>query len=245
MKIAADYGFNVSNNGFENACALQRAVLGGGEILISEPGIYEIADQVLLDDDTTLRFCEGSYLKRVDNPNGNGYVFINRGAYTKTYNENIFIGGLKLICNGIISSPEMKSSSRRIFGLNGHCSFFYVKNLTIRDFECLDLPKQNYCIHICTFENAKVENICVKGMKDAVHFGRGKHFSVRHGKFCTFDDPIALNGHDYITGNPELGWIEDGVIEDCYDLNADSTTGYFCRILAGAWTSLPKEYHHL
>ena len=236
MKIAADYGFNVKNDGFENTRALQSAVLGGGTIVISEPGVYEIADQVLLDDDTELLLCDGAYLKRVEHPDGNGYVFINRGAYTKTFNHNISITGLKLICNGVISSPEMKSCERKILGLNGHCSFFYVKNLKIRDFECLDLPKQNYCIHICTFENAEVENVLVEGMKDAVHFGRGKGFAVRHGKFRTFDDPIALNGHDYITGNPEMGWIEDGVIEDCYDLNDDSTTGYFCRILAGAWT---------
>lgn len=236
MKNAADYGLRISNDGFANTCALQNAVLGGGEIMISEPGVYEIADQILLDDDTALHFGEGVYLKRVENPDGNGYVFINRGAYTKTYNENISIDGLKLICNGVISNPEMRDSQRRILGLNGHCSFFYVKNLTIRNFECLDLPKHNYCIHICTFENVEVENVRVEGMKDAVHFGRGKNFSVRHGKFRTFDDPIALNGHDYIIGNPEMGWIENGLIEDCYDLNDDSTTGYFCRILAGAWT---------
>ena len=68
MKIAADYGFCASNNGFENARALQNAVLGGGEILIDKPGVYEIADQILLDDDTTLRFCEVAYLKSMDNP---------------------------------------------------------------------------------------------------------------------------------------------------------------------------------
>lgn len=32
-----------------------------------------------------------------------------------------------------------------------------------------------------------------------------------------------------------MGWIEDGLIEDCYDLADEDTTGYFCRILAGAW----------
>ena len=236
MKLAADYGFNVKNDGFANVVALQNAVLGGGEILIDEPGIYEIADQILLDDDTTLRFCEGAYLKRTENPEENGYVFINRGAYTRTYNENIAIIGLRLICNGVISSPKTECSKKVILGLNGHCSFFYVKNLTIRDFECMDLPKYNYCIHICTFEDIVLENLHVEGMKDAVHLGRGKRFVIRHGIFRAFDDPIALNGHDYITGNPELGWIEDGVIEDCLDLNADSTTGYFCRLLAGAWT---------
>ena len=139
MKFASDYGFKVNNDGFENARALQNAVLGGGEIFISEPGVYEIADQILLDDDTALHFGEGVYLKRVENPDGNGYVFINRGAYTKTYNENISIDGLKLICNGVISNPEMRDPQRRILGLNGHCSFFYVKNLTIWNFECLDL----------------------------------------------------------------------------------------------------------
>ena len=236
MKFAADYGFCASNDGLENARALQNAVLGGGEILIDKPGVYEIADQILLDDDTTLRFCEGAYLKRMENPEENGYVFINRGAYTRTYNENISIIGLRLICNGVIASPKTENSKKTILGLIGHCAFFYVKNLTIQDFECVDLPKYNYCIHICTFEDIVLENLHIEGMKDAVHLGRGKRFAIRHGIFRAFDDPIALNGHDYITGNPELGWIEDGVIEDCIDLNADSTTGYFCRILAGAWT---------
>ena len=32
-----------------------------------------------------------------------------------------------------------------------------------------------------------------------------------------------------------MGWIEDGLIEDCYDLADKDTTGYFCRILAGSW----------
>ena len=236
MKIAADYGFKANRDGLSNARALQNAVLGGGEILVDQPGVYEIADQIVLDDNTNLHFCEGAYLKRINNPDENGYVFINRGAYTKTYNENITITGLKLICNDVIASSEIPSSEKTILGLLGHCSFFYVKNLKIRNFECLDLPKKNYCIHICTFENAELENLHIEGLKDAVHFGRGKNFSVKHGVFRTFDDPIALNGHDYVQSNPELGWIEDGVIEDCYDLNAESTTGYFCRILAGAWT---------
>ena len=60
---------------------------------------------------------------------------------------------------------------------------------------------------------------------------------VRHGIFKTYDDPIALNAHDYTTSNPELGWIEDGLIEDCIDLDdpENGTTGFFARILAGGW----------
>lgn len=236
MKFAADYGFKPENNGLTNARALQKAVDGGGDIYIAEPGIYEIADQVVLGDDTSLYFCAGSYLKRVNNPQKNGYVFVNSGAYTKTYNHNIKIIGLHLICNEVRSMDKTKRSKKVVLGLRGHCSFFYVKNLVIRDFQCYDLPVEDFGIHICTFENVLLENLRIEGMKDAVHFGRGSKFVVRHGLFRTYDDPIALNGHDYVTSNPELGWIENGLIEDCYDLNADATVGYFCRILAGAWT---------
>ena len=236
MKIAADYGFKTENDGLTNARALQKAVDGGGDIYIAEPGVYELADQILLDNDTSLYFCAGAYVKRVNNPEENGYVFVNRGAYTKTYNKNIKIIGLRLICNEVRSVKKGKNSKKVVLGLRGHCSFFYIKNLEIRDFECYDLPVEDFGIHICTFENVLLENLRIEGMKDAVHFGRGSKFVVRHGLFRTYDDPIALNGHDYVTSNPELGWIENGLIEDCYDLNADATVGYFCRILAGAWS---------
>ena len=79
------------------------------------------------------------------------------------------------------------------------------------------------------------ENIKIEGLKDGVHLGRGKNFVIRNGFFKTFDDPVALNAHDYATSNPQLGWIENGLIENCYDYNDDSTAGYFCRILAGSW----------
>ena len=59
--------------------------------------------------------------------------------------------------------------------------------------------------------------------------------SVCSGVFKTFDDPIALNAHDYATSNPQLGWIKDGLIEDCWDLDDVDTTGFFARILAGSW----------
>ncbi|HPH19956.1 MAG TPA: hypothetical protein PLE32_14300, partial [Haliscomenobacter sp.] len=109
------------------------------------------------------------------------------------------------------------------------------KDLKIERFRCLDLGKAQYGIHVCTFEDLIIDDVIIKGQKDGVHLGRGKRFTIRNGVFQTFDDAIALNAHDYATGNPELGWIENGVIENCHDLNAENTTGYFCRILAGAW----------
>ena len=127
-----------------------------------------------------------------------------------------------------------------VFGLHGQLALFYVKDVKIKGFRCYDLGKAQYGIHICTFEDVIVEDAIIKGDKDGVHFGRGKRFLVSNCVFETFDDAIALNGHDYDVGNPELGWIENGTIENCHDLTAEKTTGFFCRILAGAWVDWQK-----
>ena len=50
MKRASDYGFSVQASGEENSRALQRAVLGGGTILVDEPGDYRMRE-------TTTRRC--------------------------------------------------------------------------------------------------------------------------------------------------------------------------------------------
>lgn len=226
-------GFLPGNSADENARALQAIVRRRGTIRIDVPGIYDISETVLLEDDTTLIFGAGVYLRRSlagDGTQHASYVFINAGAYTRTYNQNIQILGLHLICNGMEAS-----TGPRIPGLRGHLSFFYAKNIVVRDFECLDLLAGCFCIHVCTFENLLVENVHIEGLKDAVHLGRGSKFVIRHGIFRTFDDPIALNAHDYASSNPQLGWIENGLIEDCYDLDQPESVGYFCRILAGSW----------
>ena len=233
MIDAALYGFLPENDSDTNARALQEAVSQRGTIRIDRPGIYDISETILLDDDTTVIFGAGVYLRRAKSADGTqhaSYVFINRGAYTRTYNQNIQILGLHLICNGMEAS-----TGPRIPGLRGHLSFFYAKNITVRDFECLDLLAGCFCIHVCTFENLIVENVHIEGRKDAVHLGRGSKFVIRHGIFRTFDAPIALNAHDYASSNPQMGWIENGLIEDCYDLDQPDTVGFFCRILAGSW----------
>ncbi len=231
MKNAYDYGFSPEKTPRENAEALQEAVKGGGEIVITVPGSYDLDKTVILESNTTLKFAEGVYLRRIPTE-GYGYTFINAGAYTRVYDENIQIYGLNIICNG---HDYFSSSKGDIPGLRGMVSFFYINNLMIKDFTCPDLESKGFCIHICTFENISVENVHIEGKKDGVHLGRGKNFVIKNGLFRTFDDPIALNAHDYATSNPQLGWIENGLIENCYDLDDDSTTGFFCRILAGSW----------
>ncbi len=232
MIKASDFGFSVENSALENSRALQRAVDMGGDIYVDEPGIYEMSEVVKIGDNTAIYFCAGSFIKRISCEN-NTYVFINKGAYTREYNENIKISGLKLICNDVVCNFRPESGC--IPGLRGHVSFFYIRNLVINDVQMLDLPAANFGIHVCTFDNIIIENLRIEGLKDAVHLGRGSKFVIRHGVFKTFDDPIALNAHDYASSNPQLGWIENGIVEDCYDLNQDSTVGFFCRILAGAW----------
>lgn len=235
---AADFGFLPENSADENSALLQKIADVGGNIVIDTPGVYDLSRTILLGDDTALIFGAGVYIRRAladDGTQKQGYVFANRGAFTRSWNKNISITGLHLIANGMEPNYDAALDESMVTGLRGHLAFFYIRNLTIRDFEMLDLGRNAFGIQICTFENAVLENIHIEGMKDAVHFGKGSKFVVRHGIFRTFDDPIALNAHDYATSNPQMGWIENGLIEDCYDLDQDSTTGFFCRILAGSW----------
>ncbi len=234
MISANELGFLPGKSGVENARALQRAVDFGGTITVDLPGVYDLAETVQLGDDTELIFRAGVYIRRAKDDEGvqrMSYVLINKGAYTREWNKNIAVRGMKLIVDGM----EIHQGVRQIVGLIGQVSFYYIKNLVIDEFECMDLHKESFGIQICTFENIRVENVHIEGRKDGVHLGRGSKFVIRNGIFRTFDDPIALNAHDYATSNPQLGWIEDGVIENCYDLDDKDTTGFFCRILAGSW----------
>ena len=239
VKYADRYGFLPDNDGVANSEALQRCLDGGGKIRVRKAGTYEISRTLMLDSDTDLSFDQGVVLSKTVGPDSLGarFAFINRGAFNREYDENIHISGLHLRCNGLDSRSGQELDMPGIVGLSCQLGFFYVKDLIIDHFTLLDLPPRDFAIQICTFENASVENVHIEGMKDAVHFGPGRGFVVRHGIFKTFDDPIALNAHDYTTSNPELGWIEDGLIEDCIDLDdpANGTTGFFARILAGGW----------
>lgn len=227
---AAEFGFSPEATGVENAKALQRAVDGAGTIVVSRPGTYRLAHTVYLRGNTSLLFGSGVVVKKVAEEGPFTHVLLNRGALTKTWDEHIRVSGLNLIVNGV------DVRKWEVYGLHGQVAFFYVKDLQIDHFRCLDLGRAQYAIHVCTFEDILIENVRIEGDKDGVHLGRGKRFTIRDGTFETGDDAIALNAHDYSVGNPELGWIEDGVIENMHDLpNPKRQAGYFCRILAGAW----------
>ncbi len=230
-KDAADFGFSPLNDGLKNAEALQRALDGGGTVRVSKPGTYAVSKTVLIDDNTNLVFDANVFVKKVKVKGETlSFVFVNRGAYEKKYNRNIRIEGLHIIVNGVDEDEP------RIIGMRGHLSFFYVKDLRIENFRCYDLMSRQFCIQISTFENIIVNDAIIHGKKDGIHLGRGRGFKISNCEFKTFDDAIALNAHDYSTSNPELGWIEDGVVENVSDLAEEKTVGYFCRILAGSWS---------
>lgn len=217
------------NCGRDNTLILQDLLNRGGTIRIERPGTYKIEDTLVIGSHTHLIFGAGVFVERTASSVGS-FALINRGAFTRNFDTDITIEGLHLITGGV----EARQNAA-VYGLTGEVSFFYVKHLRISDFVCLDLPKLSFGIHVCTFEDLVIERVHIEGRKDAVHLGKGSKFVIRHGLFKTFDDPIALNAHDYAVANPQMGWIEDGLIEDCYDLADRDTTGYFCRILAGGW----------
>jgi hypothetical protein len=226
---AYTFGFSSDASGLENTIALQKAVDQGGTIIVSRAGEYKLAGTVYIGSNTTLDFGDNVFIKKVDEQGVFTHVLLNKGALTKTYDQHISVKGLNIMVNG------QDKVFTEVYGLRGQIAFFYAKDIKIERFRCLDLEPGQFGVHVCTFEDLIIDDVIIKGKKDGIHLGRGNRFTIRNAVFQTFDDAIALNAHDYATSNPELGWIENGSIENCHDLNAENTTGYFCRILAGAW----------
>lgn len=226
---AADFGLNPNASGVENALALQKALDNRGTIVVSRPGVYKIAQTVYISSNTSIVFGNNVFLEKTDEVGKFSHVMLNKGALTKQYDSHISVVGMHIRVNG------MDKPMSEVYGLRGQLAFFYVKDLKIERFRCLDLEDMQFGIHVCTFEDLLVEDVIIKGKKDGIHLGRGNRFAIRDGVFETYDDAIALNAHDYATSNPELGWIENGIVENCHDLNEENTVGYFCRILAGGW----------
>ena len=229
MVFANDYGFVPGKDAEENARALQAAVDLGGEILVEAAGVYELSEPIVIGDNTTIRFADGVTIRRAPSKSGkNGNAFINRGAFAREWNYNIAIYGLRMECNAV-------ESARVLHGWRAHVGFMFVEGLTMRDITITGLLEKDYGIQLAFFRNVTLEDLFIEGNKDGVHLGPGNGFVIRRGKFRTFDDPIALNAYDYSSSAPFVGTIENGLIEDCYDLDAESTTGYFCRMPSGMW----------
>ena len=234
-----NYGFIPGNDPHKNSIALQKALDENNRIKINTPGIYDISEQIVIGSNTEIVFEQGVILRRNNSSSGkNGYCFINKGAFSGEYDHNIKISGLHILCNHTESTGFGKESS--IIGVRAHIVFLWVKDLHIDNFICENLLEKDYAIQISGFENISVTNSYIFGLKDGIHLGNGKNFVIRNCKFRTNDDPIALNAFDYSVSNPHVGNIDNGIIENCYDLADEHTVGFFCRILGGAWTDWYK-----
>lgn len=227
---ASQFGASPSSSAELNTRALQNALDHGGRVEISQPGIYDVCATLYIGSDSSLICGEGVYLRKVASPKPFCQLLLNRGAKTKTWDEHITVEGLRIIVNGV------ESFNFEVFGLRGHLGFHYVRDLNIRGFRCYDLGAGQYAVQVCTFEDIRITDTIIKGGKDGIHLGRGRRFTIDGGVFETGDDAVALNGHDYATGNPELGDIRDGIVSNCHDLAGEKEVGHFCRILAGGWT---------
>ncbi len=237
MINAHNYGFSTHNDPEANAAALNAAVKNGGEITVVQPGIYEISETVFLPDHTHLHFAEGVVLKRTESKSGkNGNQFINSGALTGIKNTDIRLTGLHLLTNGVQSTAAETGCEKTVTGLRGHLAFFYIEDLYLSDITITDLSRKDYAIQICNFKNAVLERCHLEGLKDGIHFGPGSDFVVRDCRFRTMDDAIAINCSDYSVSNPNMGDIENGLIENCIDLKGAPTESFFLRILVGGWT---------
>ncbi len=226
----ARYGFSPAASGLANAAALQKALDHAGAVTVTQPGTYKLARTVYIPSNTTLTFAPNVRIQKVVEEKPFTHVLLNRGALTKTWDEHIRVSGLHIVVNNV------DVREWQVYGLHGQLAFFYIRDLKIDNFRLFDGGRIQYAIHVCTFEDIHIEDVQIKGGKDGIHLGRGRRFTLRNGTFETGDDAIALNAHDYSVGNPELGWIEDGVIENMHDLpNPARQIGYFARILAGAW----------
>ena len=245
---AAAFGFLPNADAEVNARALQQAITEYETVTVSAPGVYDVAGSIRLPSDTHLFFAQGVVLRRLPLKNklSEGNLFVNEGAFTGTFDQNISVHGAHIVVNGVESAAISSDGDAKtllqtpnvINGLRGHIAFLYVRNVRIENVTITDLLSKDYGIQISDFEDAVIENIHVEGLKDGVHFGPGKRFVLRNARFRTGDDAIALNCADYSVSNPNFGTISDGLIENCTELPG-SESALFIRILVGTardWT---------
>jgi hypothetical protein len=124
-----------------------------------------------------------------------------------------------------------------VVGLRGELAFLGVRKLTIKNTQVLGYPEKCFGIQVCDFDNILLENLHIEGVHDAIHLGAGRDFIIRNSQFRTDNDAVAMNGLDFPMNSPRIGWIENGLVENCVDLpDPDAAViGYFSRMTAGSF----------
>lgn len=247
MTDASSFGFLPGKDAAENTQILNDLLAANADVTVTVPGIYDLIGPVFLNSHNHLTFAPGTTVRRIPGPPArNTNLFINRGAFTGVRNEDISLKGLHLVTSGVEHSSPTPDWAGTVTGLRGHVAFLYVRDLVISNMTVSDLGAGDYAIQVSDFENVLIERVRAEGLKDGVHFGPGRHFILRDCAFRTYDDDIALNCSDYSVSNPNLGTIEDGLIENITDLPGQKTDAFFLRFLVGSprpWTKGMQVYH--
>lgn len=224
---AKDYGFLPSASAAANTAALQAAILGGNKTVFIDYGTYEVNDTILVDSNTTIIATSGFKMKKMANY---CQVFLNRGALTREYNENIVIDGLEIVVNG------KEPYSTLVSGLNGNLCFYYIKNLLINNFKCSDGGTTLFMIHIVRWENIKINNPYIKSGKDGINLGTG-HEAIIQDYICETSDDNALFCAGFPQHTVEIGDVYNVKYINCIDRTPEgqSEGGYFCRAMTASW----------
>ena len=225
-KTLAEFGFSPSASAAANVAALQAALDGGGLVHIDTPGVYDLNDTLYLDSNTKLICAPGVIFRKVA-PYCS--VLINRGALTKEYNENITIDGLEVSVNG------QERRSTMVSGLTAELGFFYVKNLTIRNFTCADGGESLYLIYIITWSHLLIENVRLAGDKDGIKLNNGHDATIRNLDLTTYDDGTSLCGTDYPGHCLEVGDVYNVHYSNVTDHQHRNVFGRTCLIYTGSW----------
>lgn len=229
----AQYGFSPTAAPAVNAAALQKALDGGNRtVKVSVPGVYGLDRTLYMDSDTELEFAKGVELRKDAKY---AIVLANRGAHAGHWNTNLVVRGMTLRVNG---NEQLVDPNGPAPGLHGQVSFFHVRNVRIEDFVCTDFTAYQYCIQVAGFEGFTVDGFDIRGKKDGVHLNAGRDFRIRNGVLCTYDDGVAINAGEWPSCTPEMGSVEDGVVENIRDLAGGHCN--FARVITGAWIDWHK-----
>lgn len=224
---ASQFGFNSDVSATINTTALQEALDLTGIITIRKPGIYKLNDTITIGSNTSLICSPGVILQKTGNYSN---VLINKGALTRTYDENIFIDGLTIDVNEIDNAKDMD-----VDGLRGHIGFFYVDNLIFRNYKCENIGSVQFGIQIVKWKNVHFDNIVLRGNKDGFDIGTGHDGIFENIIFETYDDAIAIYGVGYPSVNIEIGDIYNVTFRNFNDTEHATYGGYSCRIMPGSW----------
>lgn len=225
---AKDYGFLPSASAAVNTAALQAAILGGNKTVFIDYGIYEVDDTILIDSNTVIIAPAGFKMKKMATY---CQVFLNRGALTKEYNENIIIDGLEIIVNG------KETSSVLVPNMRCHLGFYYIKNLKLINYKSLDGGSFNFNTMFIHFENIYVNNFQITSLKDGFSLQNGHNIIFDTGILETQDDAIGVKCIDFPSLLVEVGDIYDITIINTIDRtpNSQSEGGYFARLMTASW----------